>query len=334
MGWFDDYQLPQGPFQAWMSGQSGVPADSPYSPSDYGQARSNMMLQLGMGLLGAAQPMTGAQRAQILMGLPQAMTGMRQDLRAGLEDRMLQQKLQGWKQFQGDVQAGKYPDMPPGMMSLVQSMGPDAGMQLYGQYLLREPTMQDWATVNTAQGVFAYDKNNPGAPMKRLGDLPKTKGQLGDEITQDAMQMHTQYMTETNLFADLNDTYSNLKSVQGADSVSDNARAFAFLRLVNPNRRIVTGADAVAATDSLPEVMQRSFNNVFSGGVFTPEERASVMRTADTFYTGYRKHYDAQRAQALGTAQQYGWPEWLFPDRTVGVGMPQQQAPDNPFAAD
>jgi hypothetical protein len=102
MNWFQGSQAtatgqpPANP-NPWSWMNQGGQAQGAYSPQMVQGARGDLLAQLGMGLMAAGQPMSGAQRAQYLAQLGQAPAQYQQDLALRLA---AQQKAELYQQQQ------------------------------------------------------------------------------------------------------------------------------------------------------------------------------------------------------------------------------------------
>jgi hypothetical protein len=82
----------------WFTGQDQA-GQGLYAPEDYQRARADLLMSLGTSLMAAGQPMTGAQRAQIISGMGQIGPQYQQDLRAGLANRREDEQYAQQKAF-------------------------------------------------------------------------------------------------------------------------------------------------------------------------------------------------------------------------------------------
>jgi hypothetical protein len=172
---------------SWMN--QGAQPQGAYSPQMVSGARADLLAQLGMGLMAAGQPMSGAQRAQYLAGLGQLPANYQTDLAARLklqqEQVAYQQQQAAYAQQQAyaEVLSKATPEqlkqlgIPESMADIWKSM-PAASKSSFVEKKLGSTTDPvNWQTVQTDQGVIAFNPQNPTQTM-RVGGTPQKSPEL------------------------------------------------------------------------------------------------------------------------------------------------------------
>jgi hypothetical protein len=193
MNWFQGAQQPnsstgaamQGVFNPWAQ----QAAQGAYSPQMVQGARGDLLAQLGMGLMAAGQPMSGAQRAQYLAQIGQMPAAYQQNLAQRLEAQqkaqLFQQQQAAYAQQQAyaEVLSKATPEqlkelgISPAMQTLWKSMPAAQRASIAEKRMTSTADPVNWQTVQTDQGVFAFNPQNPSQTM-RIGGTPAKSPEL------------------------------------------------------------------------------------------------------------------------------------------------------------
>jgi hypothetical protein len=156
---------------------TGTPA---YSPEMIANSRYQLLAQMGMGLMAAGQPMSGAQRSQYLAQLGQLPADYQKSLAQQLEMAQKQQEYQRQQQAQAYL-SNMSPDQlqklgfTPEQATLFKGMGAPADILEKKAFATQDPV--NWQTTQTDQGVFAYNPRDPSQTM-RIGGAPQKSPDL------------------------------------------------------------------------------------------------------------------------------------------------------------
>src|SRR5262245_10974063 len=108
---------------SWFQGAGGNTQGGLYTPEDFQRARTNLLLGIGANLLAAGQPMSGAQRGQLLSQAMNPLQNYRDDLMAGAKEREMARGIEQrnrWNQYISDP--ANLEGMPESMRNMLPYM--------------------------------------------------------------------------------------------------------------------------------------------------------------------------------------------------------------------
>lgn len=343
-------------FDGWLQGQGAAQPGSPYQDSDYQQARQNLLLSLGTGLLAAGQPMRGADRAQILSQLGGLGGQYKKDLRGGLEDREMADRMQQEKQFSEKLASGDIPGLNQAQLTLIRALprseqlkaatelatkmgAPGEGFSLSpgqtrydasGNPIVSAPGNSDpvrWDTVTTEAGVFA--RNPLTNEMQRLGDRPNRNEGEGREFKQEDI-LRDGYFKAAKPFVDLRTNYQRIQAASKDETgASDIAMVYSFMKMLDPTSVVREGEFATAENaGGVDSRITSLYNRVLNGQRLSPQVRSEFLQQSARQFDEQWKSYGATRSQWQSLAKQYGLdPERVAPDLAYGVQRPDTMQP-------
>jgi hypothetical protein len=345
MNWFQGAQQPnsstgaamQGVFNPWA--QQAAQATSPgsvYSPQMVSGARADLLAQLGMGLMAAGQPMSGAQRAQYLAQLGQVPAAYQQDLAQRLQAQQQAQLYQQQQAFR-DVINKASPEqldalgIPRGAADIYRSLPASSQTDIIEKKLTAQPGDPNTQVVNVNGRMQLIDQRS-GDTIKDLGPVtadPTQQAAIQGQQFKQEQQLYDNYVKDAKPFADTRVAYQHMQSAaQVTDPAykpqSDIAMVFGFMKMLDPTSTVREGEQASAKNaGGVPTTIQNLYNTLIGGGSLTEDQRAGMMAQANQAYQTQLQSYAKTRQQYQITARSYNLdPDRVAPDLTLGVGLP------------
>lgn len=178
---------------SWMTqGAQQTAGQGMYSPQMVQGARGDLLAQLGMGLMAAGQPMSGAQRAQYLAQLGSVGQNYQQDLAQRLKQQQEAQQYQQQQQQQkawADVISNATPEqlaklgIAPETQKLYRSLPAASQQSIYEKSLTAGTGDPNTQVVNVGGRQMLIDQRT-GQTVKDLGPVTDTsQGRSPEMIT-------------------------------------------------------------------------------------------------------------------------------------------------------
>ena len=207
---------------------------------------------------------------------------------------------------------------------------PDTFKPLYTGGTSKTPK---WKEVTLDDGVYAVDEANPQNRVK-IGARPDRNEGEGRSFQQEK-QFRTEYMKESQPFADLRTNYSRITAAsQDQTGASDIAMVYSFMKMLDPTSVVREGEFATAENaGGIPQQIQSLYNKAINGQRLAPEVRADFIKQAKRQYDAQLKTYGSIRKKWQDMAAKNGLnAENVAPDIAYGSEAPmdatqEQSAP-------
>jgi hypothetical protein len=273
---------------SWFSGQD-MAGQGAYVPADYRSARAALLGNIGASLLAAGQPMSGAQRAQILQGLGGVAGQYNNDLRAGQQARRQDEQYAQQKAFD------EYSSNPENLKSL--------GFNDNQITLLSKMPQAD--RIKTIEDALGAQFKTTGAVKADLVTLvsPDGKAQRSFNISDPAQVAQIQQLTQ-NGWTERQGSSANVNVNVGDKLTEGQARTIMLWPQMNQANQVLDTLD-VQLTDPAGKFAQL-------GGDWTRWTQTPEYQQADQAATAFTTNYLYATSGATATEQEVQRTKQMF----------------------
>ncbi|CAB4165340.1 hypothetical protein UFOVP833_50 [uncultured Caudovirales phage] len=170
----------------------------------------------------------------------------------------------------------------------------------------------------------AYRKPERGAGRVKIEDTPASRFKMSGDLANDFNQLKPvkDYREVVPIFQSMQETAGR------NDRVSDLNLVYGLAKLMDPTSVVREGEQImVRNAQGLPDWLRGMINGANGGSTFVPEQRARIMREAESRVNAYKGQYDGIAQQFKDRAERHGL-DW----RDV-LTTPTASAPSAPQAA-